>query len=142
MGVTSQSEAAAKESRARDFVGVIPHMTLSDASAAADFYEKAFGAEVLDRRVAGAGPRLMHCQLRINGGSLMINDGFPEHGHPVVPLQGFSLLLAVDDLDGWWDRAVKAGAEVVMPLQVMFWGDRYGQLKDPFGVLWSLNGKA
>ncbi len=142
MGVASQSETPTMETRPQDFAGVIPHMTLSDASAAADFYAKAFGAEVLDRRVAGEGPRLMHCQLRINGGSLMINDGFPEHGHPVVPLQGFSLLLAVDDVVAWWERATAAGAEIVMPLQVMFWGDRYGQLKDPFGVIWSLNGKA
>jgi len=142
MSAVNPSDAPAAATRQQDFAGVIPHMTLSDANAAVDFYEQAFGAEVLDRRLAGAGPRLMHCQLRINGGSLMINDGFPEHGHPAVPLQGFTLLLAVDDVVGWWDRAIAAGAEIVMPLQVMFWGDRYGQLKDPFGVTWALNGKA
>ena len=142
MSAVNPSDAPTATTRRQDFAGVIPHMTMSDANAAAEFYEKAFGAEVLDRRLAGAGPRLMHCQLRINDGSLMINDGFPEHGHPAVPLQGFTLLLAVDDLDSWWDRAVAAGAEIVMPLQVMFWGDRYGQLKDPFGVTWALNGKA
>jgi PhnB protein len=142
MGAVNQPDAPASATRPQDFAGVIPHMTLSDANAAVDFYEKAFGAEVLDRRLAGAGPRLMHCQLRINGGSLMINDGFPEQGHPAMPLQGFTLLLAVDDVVAWWDRATAAGAEIIMPLQVMFWGDRYGQLKDPFGVTWALNGKA
>lgn len=142
MGAVNQPDAPASATRPQDFAGVIPHMTLSDANAAVDFYEKAFGAEVLDRRLAGAGPRLMHCQLRINGGSLMINDGFPEQGHPAAPLQGFTLLLAVDDVVAWWDRATAAGAEIIMPLQVMFWGDRYGQLKDPFGVTWALNGKA
>jgi uncharacterized glyoxalase superfamily protein PhnB len=51
--------------------------------------------------------------------------------------QAFDLLLNVDDVDAWWKRAVEAGAEVVVPLQVMFRGDRYGQLKDPFGGSWA-----
>jgi PhnB protein len=50
--------------------------------------------------------------------------------------------LMVDDIDAWFDHAVKAGAEVTMPVQVMFWGDRYGQLRDPFGVNWAMVGKA
>jgi uncharacterized glyoxalase superfamily protein PhnB len=49
------------------------------------------------------------------------------------------LHLQVDDVDAWWQRAVDAGAEIVLPLQKMFWGDRYGQLRDPFGVLWSMS---
>ncbi len=52
--------------------------------------------------------------------------------------RGYTLHMKVDDVDFWWKRAVDAGAEVVLPLQRMFWGDRYGQLRDPFGVLWSM----
>ena len=65
-------------------------------------------------------------------------DPYPEHGHPYKPAQGYTLHLKVDDVDRWWQRAVAAGAEVVLPLQKMFWGDRYGQLRDPFSVLWSM----
>jgi uncharacterized glyoxalase superfamily protein PhnB len=69
----------------------------------------------------------------------MLSDAYPEHGHPLKTPQGFMLHLQVEDVDAWWDRAVAAGAEIVLPLQLMFWGDRYGQLRDPFGVLWSLS---
>jgi uncharacterized glyoxalase superfamily protein PhnB len=69
----------------------------------------------------------------------MLNDAYPEHGHPLQAPQAFSLVLVVDDIDGWWARAVEAGAAVVMPVAEMFWGDRFGQLRDPFGVLWSMN---
>src|SRR5829696_9132571 len=49
-----------------------------------------------------------------------------------------NLHLQVDDIDAWWTRAVAAGAEIVMPLALQFWGDRYGQIRDPFGVLWAM----
>jgi uncharacterized glyoxalase superfamily protein PhnB len=68
----------------------------------------------------------------------MLCDPYPEHGHPLKAPQAFTLHLKVDDIDASWRRAVEAGAQVVMPVQVMFWGDRYGQLRDPFGVLWSM----
>src|SRR5689334_19771056 len=68
----------------------------------------------------------------------LMADPYPEHGHPYKPAQGYTLHLKVDDVDRWWQRAVAAGAEVVLPLQKMFWGDRYGQLRDPFSVLWSM----
>ena len=80
----------------------------------------------------------MHIHLHINGGSLMLSDPYHEHGHPHKSAQGYTLHLKVDDVDAWWQRAVAAGVEVVVPLQKMFWGDRYGQLRDPFGVLWSM----
>ncbi|MCI3182340.1 glyoxalase, partial [Caulobacter sp. CCUG 60055] len=79
-----------------------------------------------------------HLHLYINGGSLMLSDGYPEQGHPVTPHQGFSLTLRVDQIDRRFKQAVDAGAEVVMPVELMFWGERYGQLRDPFGVLWAM----
>ena len=118
--------------------GVIPHIVVSDANAAAEFYKRAFGAEEVLRMPAQDGKRLMHCHLSINGGSLMLCDAFPDFGYPLQAPQSFSLHLHVEDVDAWWDRAVAAGAEVVMKLEMQFWGDRYGQVRDPFGVIWSL----
>ena len=61
-----------------------------------------------------------------------------DGGHPWKEPQGFNLHLQVVDVDKWWDRAIKAGAEARMPVQLMFWGDRYGQLRDPFGIVWGI----
>jgi PhnB protein len=122
--------------------GVIPHISVSDAAAAADFYKRAFGAQEISRIATPDGKRMMHVHLIINGGSVMMADFFPDHGYPFVPPQAFNLHLQVDDAQPWWDRALAAGAEVAMPLEVMFWGDRYGQLKDPFGVTWAIGAPA
>ena len=121
--------------------GITPHLTIPSrgGEAALEFYGRAFGAQVLDRKLAEDGERLMHAHLIINGASLMLHDEFPEYGHPadVVPA-GFTLHLQVDDADEWWDRALSAGASPIMPLADQFWGDRYGQVKDPFGHCWSI----
>src|SRR5688572_23745987 len=118
--------------------GVAPYLCLDGAGQAADFYRRAFGAEEMARMPPDASGRTMHIHLVVNGGSLMLCDPFPEHGHPLQPPQAFTLHLQVADVERWWQRALDAGAEVVLPLQDMFWGDRYGQLRDPFGVSWSL----
>jgi len=74
-----------------------------------------------------------------NGADVMLADEFPEHGGNLeVGPRGVTLHLAVDDADRWWNRAVEAGATVAMPLEDQFWGDRYGQLRDPFGHSWSI----
>jgi uncharacterized glyoxalase superfamily protein PhnB len=82
----------------------------------------------------------MHLHMYINGSSLMLADAFPEHGHPYVPAAGFSLMLPVADVDSWWQRAVDAGCTAVMKPEDMFWGDRYAQAKDPFGIVWAFVG--
>lgn len=120
--------------------GVTPHLTFADASAAIELYTRAFGAEVLARMPAEDGKRIMHGHLVINSGALFVMDLFPEHGHKAVAPEGFVLHLQVNDADAWYDRAVKAGCTGTMPVQLMFWGDRYGQVRDPFGVLWSFGG--
>jgi PhnB protein len=135
---TEHENAPAEEPANAPYVGVVPIVAVRDANAAAAFYERAFGAEILRRVPAGDGVRLLHCHLRINNGSLAINDVFPEHGYPLQEPQSFTLHLQVEDVDAWWARAVGAGAEITMPLEKQFWGDRYGQLRDPFGVSWSL----
>ena len=121
--------------------GLTPHLAIADkrASEAIGFYAKAFGAREQMRIPADDGVRLLHAHLLVNGASLMLHDEFPEYvtelsGKP----DGVTLHLQVDDADAWFDRAVAAGASVVMPLDNMFWGDRYGQVKDPFGHQWSI----
>lgn len=123
--------------------GVIPHLTIRDgkASEAIDFYTAAFGAEEQLRHPADDGKRLMHAHLKINGASVMLNDDFPEYsGTTTAPPSAVTLHLQVDDADRWWQRAVDAGAQVRMPLDNQFWGDRYGQVADPFGHIWSIGG--
>ena len=119
--------------------GLTPYINLEGAGEASAFYQKAFGAEELMRLPAQDGKRLMHCCMKINNGFLMMSDCFPEMGGGnYEPSGSYTMHLQVDDIDAWWTRAVDAGATVIMPVQEMFWGDRYGQLKDPFGIRWSL----
>jgi PhnB protein len=136
--LTDDQTAAATKPAPPTFTGVVPFVVVRDASAAAEFYQRAFGAAELRREYADDGKRLLHCHLRINNGSLAINDAFPEHGYPLETPQSFTLHLQVDDVEAWWQRALAAGMEIVMPLEDQFWGDRYGILRDPFGVSWSL----
>lgn len=123
--------------------GVTPHLGIPDnrAAEAVEFYKAAFGAEERMRVPAQDGKRLMHAHLLVNGASLMMADDFPEYrGHPMGAPTGVTIHLQVDDADRWFDRAAAAGATVSMPLEDMFWGDRYGQMKDPFGHTWALAG--
>jgi PhnB protein len=111
------------------------------AAEAAEFYKRAFAAEETARMPADDGKRLMHVQLTINGGSVMMSDEFPEYSQSQVrEMGGFTIHLQVDDADAWYERAVAAGCEVRMPLEDQFWGDRYGSVRDPFGVDWSIGG--
>jgi PhnB protein len=125
---------------ARTMQGVIPYIGMDGkAGEAADFYVRAFGARDLGRLPGQDDPsRLMHCQVEINGGALMMSDMRPADA-PAVKPQGFHLQLVVGDGDLWWNRAVEAGCKVVVPFETMFWGDRWGMLEDPFGILWSVD---
>lgn len=121
--------------------GITPHLSIADgrAAEAIDFYVAAFGGEEAMRMPAEDGKRLMHAHLRINGGSIMMHDDFPEYtGGPMGAPSGVTIHLEVDDADRWFERAVAAGATVTMPLADQFWGDRYGVVKDPFGHSWSI----
>jgi uncharacterized glyoxalase superfamily protein PhnB len=119
--------------------GAIPYLQVDGALKAAEFYQRAFGAELAMSMPPDDKGRTMHVHLYINGSSVMLSDPYPEHGHPARQPQAFSILLQVDDIAAWWKRATDAGAEVVMPVADMFWGGRYGQLRDPFGVVWAMN---
>src|SRR5690606_24301322 len=121
--------------------GVTPHLAVKGASEASAFYEKAFGAQELMRVPTEDGKRLMHCHLAINGGNLMLCDIFEEMTGPFVESRCDTMHLQLDDVDAGWKRAVDAGCEITMPIGVQFWGDTYGQVRDPFGVHWSLGGR-
>src|SRR5690606_35713881 len=119
--------------------GVVAYLQVSNASEASAFYQKAFGATEVFRVPPDEKGRTMHIHLYVNDGSLMLADPYPEYGYPLERPQAFSLILQVKDIDAWWERAVAAGAEVVKPIEKMFWGARYGEVRDPFGVLWAFN---
>lgn len=119
---------------------VTPHLVCARAGEAIDFYKRAFGAEEL-ARLPGPDGRIMHAELRIGDSVIMLADEFPECGGlGPLALKGTPIMLHlyVKDADGFFDQAIAAGADVKMPVQDMFWGDRYGQLEDPFGHRWSV----
>jgi PhnB protein len=124
--------------------GITAHITIRDGRGdeAVKFYQDAFGAREETRHLADDGKRLMHAHLKLNGGSLMLNDDFPEMRGPgdVPPPSGTTLHLQVPDADAVWNQALAAGATVKFPLENQFWGDRYGQVEDPFGFTWSIGG--
>ena len=118
--------------------GLTPYLSVDGARKAIDFYVQAFGAIEREAIPNDAGDRLMHAQVDVNGTPLFLSDFFPDYGYPPVAPQAFNLHLHVDDAHQWWDRAVGAGCAVTSPLKEEFWGDIYGQLKDPFGVTWAI----
>jgi uncharacterized glyoxalase superfamily protein PhnB len=119
---------------------VTPHLVVRGAAQAIEFYQKAFGARELGRHPGPSG-KIMHAEVQIGDSRVHLNDEFPEMGSCAPPTLGGTpvvIHLWVEDVDAVFNRAVQAGAQVVMPVADMFWGDRYGLLQDPFGHRWSL----
>lgn len=115
-----------------------PSLIVRGGVAAIAFYQRAFGATIRDQMI-GDGGKLMHAELMIGDSVFMLGDEFPEGGF-LSPLSlggsATTLHLYVEDADTIFNQAVAAGAEVTMPLDDQFWGDRSGRLKDPFGHQW------
>jgi PhnB protein len=121
-------------------VGVYPYLSVKGGKAAIEFYTRAFGATEEYRAYGEDGERIMHARFRVNGGAILLSDDFPEFrggGEAPAPA-GVTIHLEVDNADLWFNRAVEAGATITMPIGDQFWGDRYGQVKDPFGHSWSI----
>jgi PhnB protein len=119
--------------------GVTPHLVVDGAAAAIDFYRRAFDAEEM-MRLTGPDGRMMHAAVRINGAMVMLADVYPEMGDTSPKALGgtpVTLHCPVPDADAAVARAAEAGATVVMPVELMFWGDRYGLVEDPFGHRWA-----
>jgi PhnB protein len=119
---------------------VTPHLVIKGASKAIGFYSKAFGAREL-YHMDGPGGSIVHAELQIGDSRLYLVDESPMGaGRAPQTLKGSSVAihLFVPDVDASFQRAVGAGAKVTQPLMDMFWGDRFGQVRDPFGHIWSL----
>jgi len=119
---------------------VNPHIVVRGAARAVEWYAEALGAEE-QSRVPVPGGKLMSVELRFGDSTVMVADEFPEMG--VLSPQsvgGTSVVLNLyaENVDDLWERAVRAGAEVLSPLGDTFWGDRHGQIADPFGHKWGL----
>ena len=117
-----------------------PHIVCDGAADAIEFYTRAFGAEEL-MRIPGPDGRIMHAAVAINGAMLMLVDEMKEMGALGPKALGgtpVTLHLNVADADAAIERAAAAGATVTMPAADMFWGDRYGQVTDPWGHSWSI----
>lgn len=123
----------------RGYQAVMPYLRVRDAASAIKFYKKVFGAE--ERFRLKMGGKVGHAELSIGGAVVMISDEFPE-ANAVGPkaLKGTSVVMAVyvDDVDKLVAKAVKAGAKICRPVSDQFYGDRTGQIEDPFGHIWSI----
>jgi PhnB protein len=119
---------------------ITPHLVCAGAAKAIEFYKAAFGAQE-NGRLAGPDGKLVHASVTIGDSYVMLVDEAPEWG-ALSPktLKGtpVTIHLYVDDVDAVYAQAVKAGATPAMPVQDMFWGDRYGTVLDPFGHSWSI----
>lgn len=116
-----------------------PHLVCAGAAAAIDFYKRAFNAEELSR-LPGPEGKLMHAALRIGDSVIMMADEFPDCNQGALSAGGSAIMVHIytADADRLFDQAVAAGASALMPVTEMFWGDRYGQIRDPFGHRWSI----
>jgi PhnB protein len=119
---------------------ITPHIVVRDAERAVGWYQRALGAEERER-IPLPGGKLMSVELAFGDSTVMLADEFPE-ACILSPLSvgGTSVVLNIstDDVDALWQRALDAGAEVLHPLQDAFWGERHGQITDPFGHRWGL----
>jgi len=123
----------------------IPHLCVRDGLAALEFYKSVFGAEEGDRVMSPDGRKLVHGEIVLGEHKCFLSDEFPqEEGGTVKTPQSLGgtsvrITLSADDADALVARAVAAGAKVLMPVQDMFWGGRYGKIVDPFGHQWGIN---
>jgi len=122
------------------FHTLTPHIIVQDAAKAIEFYKKAFGAQEMSRHMTPDGKGVMHAQVKIGNSMLMLGTEFPPTCLSPKSRGGTSVTLSlyVENADAAFDRAVKAGCAVKMPLTDQFWGDRYGVAEDPFGHQWSI----
>ncbi len=123
------------------FPTITANITAHDAAKAIDFYKRALGAEEVDRAIAPDGKSVWHCDLRIGTAHLFVNDEMPAMGGKSAKTLGgspVSMWMYVEDCDAAFKRALDAGAQTVMPVADMFWGDRSGTFVDPYGIRWTV----
>ena len=115
------------------------HLTVNGATKYIEFLKQAFDAVELSRSASPDG-RLLNASVRIGDSVMMLNDVFPEFGgKPIAPDEWpMRLTLYLPDADAAWAKSLKAGCSVAMPIREQFWGDRYGEVRDPFGFVWAI----
>ena len=117
-----------------------PYLVLQNAASAIEFYKKAFGAIEL-MRLASPGGKIGHAEIKIGDSPIMLADEFPEMGYRGPRALGgspVSIMLYVEDVDTFFDQAVAAGATIKRPVKDEFYGDRAGNIEDPFGHVWTI----
>jgi PhnB protein len=148
---TTRSAAAGKKAAGKrkavpvppQYGTATPHLIVSPCSDALDFYAKAFGAKVL-MTMPGPEGRIMHAEMKIGDSIVMCSDEMEMPGSPnrKTPKNAGAttggVMLYLKDVDSFFEKAVAAGAKAVMPPADQFWGDRYGQIEDPYGHVWAL----
>jgi PhnB protein len=125
---------------------ITPYLTVKGANDAIEFYKKAFGATENARLPAEDGKRLMHAEISINGGIVLLSDEFPEYGKHAWPGEGEWASISValhfekpEQLDAAFKRAADAGAKAVTEPADMFWGGRFAVVADPFSHHWMMH---
>jgi uncharacterized glyoxalase superfamily protein PhnB len=123
------------------FHTVTPYLVISGASKAIEFYKKAFNAKILSKNALPDG-RILNAQIKIGDSVVMLSEEF--HGSDVksptsVGTSTVTLHIYSKDAEKLWQQAISAGAKIMMPMENQFWGERYGQLADPFGHRWSIS---
>ncbi len=119
---------------------ISPALAIDGAAEAIDFYKRAFGAKERYRMDAPDG-KIAHAELEIGDSVVMLSDPFPQSTVKAPTELGgttVGVFVFVEDVDAVFQQAVDAGATVTMPLDDMFWGDRFGAVRDPYGHSWSL----
>lgn len=119
---------------------ITPHLVCAGAAAAIEFYKKAFHATE-GMRLQTPDGKIMHASVKIGDSVVMLVDAYPQMGNvDPLTLKGspVTLHVYVEDADSFANNAIAAGAKVILPVQDMFWGDRYGVVQDPFGHNWSI----
>ena len=122
------------------YYSLTPYLIVKGAREAMAYYAKAFGAQEIVN-MPGPGGSVMHAEMQIGNARFMLADENPERGSKSPKTLGGSagsVMIYTEDVDATFKRAVDAGASVVMPVQDMFWGDRYGIVVDPFGHQWQI----
>jgi len=122
------------------FHTVTPYITVTKSAEAIDFYKRAFGAEEVFR-MDGPGGKVIHAEIKIGDSVIMLSDEWPNSGVKAPINAGCctaSLMIYLPDVDASYTQAVNAGAKSTMPVEDQFWGDRAGQVTDPYGHKWML----
>lgn len=121
------------------FHALTVHLTVNNAAEYIEFLERAFDGVQLTRSAAADGRSLLNASVRIADSVLMLNDIFPEfEGEAYRSGRAVRLTLYVPDADAAWAKALAAGCKVASPIRDQFWGDRYGEVEDPFGFVWAI----